>query len=407
MLKKLKFRFICVTMTITALLLTVILGMIIGFTENSLRDQSIRMMQSVAAVPVRRDAPEHIPRRDPGMPINLPHFTVKRAPDGTFTVIGGYEYGDLTDDEYIRSLMEAADASGEPMGTLYDRSLRYLKVSSPMSEHTVFADISSEIAAVSSLTTTCILIGVAALAVFFVLAMLLARWMTRPVETAWQQQRRFVADASHELKTPLTVIMTNAELIGSSDDPYVKSRSADGVLTAAKRMRVLIEDLLTLARLDDGSAKADFADADLSDITENSLLSFEALFFERSIELTSEICGDIHVHGSASQLRQVTDILFDNARKYTPVGGSVNVALRRVGRSECVLTVENSGEEIPKEELCNIFKRFYRVDKARSDTHSYGLGLPIADSIVSSHGGRITAESENGINRFCVHLRTG
>lgn len=129
----------------------------------------------------------------------------------------------------------------------------------------------------------------------------------------------------------------------------------------------------------------------------------EPLYFEKGLELDCKIEDGIHLKGSESHLRQVMDILLDNAMKYSASRGTVGVSLKKQG-SHCLLSVTNPGEQISPEDLKNIFKRFYRIDKARSMDHSYGLGLSIAEEIVSTHHGKIWAESADGLNIFHVLL---
>ena len=274
----------------------------------------------------------------------------------------------------------------------------------PFGEAMVFVDISSEIATMENLVKTCVFIGIISFSVFLGLSFWLARWAVKPVETAWNQQRQFVADASHELKTPLTVIMTNAELLQSPEYTDAdRRRFSDSILTMSHQMRGLVESLLELARVDNGAAKMVFSEFDFSEQVSDGLLPFEPVYFEKELLLESEIEEGLKVKGSQAHLRQVLDILLDNAAKYASPQGTVTVKLKRQG-SHCLLSVANPGEQISKEDLKNIFKRFYRIDKVRSMNHSYGLGLSIADSIVKEHGGRIWAESAEGINTFFVQL---
>jgi len=135
-------------------------------------------------------------------------------------------------------------------------------------------------------------------------------------------------------------------------------------------------------------------------------LGLENCVFEKELPLTCSIESGITVRGSDSHLRQVVDILLDNAQKYSHPCAPVQLALRRSGRGSCLLQVTTQGETLSKEDLKNIFKRFYRIDKARTLCRSYGLGLPIAQSIVSAHKGRIWAESDGGTNTFFVQLPT-
>lgn len=270
----------------------------------------------------------------------------------------------------------------------------------------VFADISSEIATMRNLYRTCVIIGLGSLASFLVISIFFARWAVRPVEEAWAQQRQFVSDASHELKTPLTVILTDAEMLKSPRfDEAHKAQFVDNILTMSNQMRGLVESLLQLARVDNGAIqKMPLQHIDLSGLVSDELLTFEALFFEKGLTLAEDIADGITVHGSAQHLKQVVEILLDNAQKYSEPHGTVRVTLQKSGAHHCLLSVADPGDAISPEDLRKIFQRFYRIDEARAMNHSYGLGLSIAENIVKNHKGRIWAESAEGINTFRVEL---
>jgi len=171
----------------------------------------------------------------------------------------------------------------------------------------------------------------------------------------------------------------------------------------SRQMRGLVEGLLDLARVDNGIVKTTFEEFNFSAAAENCLLPFEPLFFEKGMELVSEIEPGISLQGSKSHLQQVVDILLDNAVKYGEPEKKVKVCLRRGGHY-VQLCITTAGDEISREDLKQIFRRFYRIDKARSMNQSYGLGLSIAQRIVEDHRGKIWAESENGFNSFYVQL---
>ena len=267
----------------------------------------------------------------------------------------------------------------------------------------VFVDISGQRAALTSLIQVSALIGVVSLVIFFVVSVLLARWAVKPVERAWQQQRQFVSDASHELKTPLTVIMSNAELLHSApeDDPN-RERFAESILSMSHRMRKLVEGLLELARGDNGQINSHFAQVDFSELTKEAVMQFEPLMYEKGLLLRSEISDDIALSGNEQYLQQLVSILLDNATKYTD-SGIVAVKLTRQGKGQCLLTVANPGTPLEKDDLEKIFQRFYRVDKARSE-ESFGLGLSIAKNITDAHQGAIWARSNETGNCFYVQL---
>lgn len=399
MIRRLRIKFICVNMLIVTVMLMIIFGMMLRFTQDNLEEQSIRAMQSL----LENDRNQMGSPMDTPEEVQLPYFCVSITRSGELLKMSGGYY-DLSDQEAIWEILLLAYSTDEETGLLKEYNLRFYKQSTPFEQSIVFVDISSERAAVESLAKSCAIIGGISLLLFLGLSFLLARWAIKPVEKAWNQQRQFVADASHELKTPLTVIMTNAELLQSPDyEEADRSRFTDSILTMAHQMRGLVESLLELARVDNGAAKMVFTELNFSELVSDGLLPFEPVYFERGLLLESRIEEGLRVKGSQTHIKQVLDILLDNAAKYASPNGTVVVQARRQG-SHCLLSVASPGEPISKENLKNIFIRFYRIDKARSMNHSYGLGLSIADSIVREHGGKIWAESEGGVNTFFVQL---
>lgn len=398
MIRRLRVKFICINMVIVTTMLLVIFGMVLGFTGANLEQQSIRMMETVAEDRLFLGRPGEGRQEVP-----LPYFVVNISIWGEISAVSNGFY-DLSDQEALLEIVEQARCSTENRGLLRQYSLRFLKNSGLFGERIVFVDISGEIDTMESLGRSCVLIGLLSFAVFLLISVLLARWAVKPVEQAWNQQRQFVADASHELKTPLTVIMTNAELLsGGAYEQDQRQQFIDSILTMSRQMRGLVESLLELARVDNGTAKMAFSQLDFSELVEEGLLPFEPMFFEQELQLRSYLEPGVFLRGSGPHLKQVLDILLDNAAKYAAPGGPVEVSLRKSG-NHCLLAISNPGPEISREDLKHIFRRFYRADKARTMNRSYGLGLAIAQSIVAEHGGKIWAESENGINTFFVQL---
>ena len=357
------------------------------------------MMERIASQPFQMNAPGEL-----GEDVRLPFFTLQLGPHGELLDASGGYY-DLSDDAFLGGLAQAAAASPRRLGVLEEYNLRYYRSDAPMSRFLVFADISSERATLDGLRRTCLLIGGLSFLAFLWVSVLLSKWAVRPVERAWQKQRQFVSDASHELKTPLTVIMTNAELLqGREDDRESQVQFSSNILTMSRQMRALVEQMLELARADSGQGKTDLRPVDLSTLVADALLPFEPVFFEQGLELSSQIDDGITVHGDPGRLKEVLDILLDNARKYTEPSGTVSVYLERWGHYRCRLTVSNPGTPLSEAEQKDIFKRFYRADPARSRNGSFGLGLAIAKCITAEHHGRIWAESIGGYNHFFVEL---
>ena len=398
MLKKLRVRFICINMAIVTVMLAVIFGLVLHFTQNALERESIRMMQSVGSIPVQLPRPGELQDG-----VHLPYFFLQMTPMGELKATGNSDF-DLSDKGVLQEIFLAAYGRQEQTGVLKAYNLRFYKTGGPGPQLLVLSDMTNEQTTLRNLVNTCIGIAIIGLIGFFIITLFLARWAVKPVDEAWSQQKQFVADASHELKTPLTVILTNSELLQSADaTPQQQRKCADNISVMAEQMRGLVERLLDLARADNGTVQTAMTVVDYSTLVSDCLLPFEPVFFENGMELRCDIAPGLFLRGSDIHLRQVVDILLDNAQKYAFPGGGVGVTLRRQG-SHCLLSVANQGPTIPEEELKNIFKRFYRSDKARCRDGSYGLGLAIAQRIVEEHGGRITAQSCNNVNTFQVLL---
>lgn len=399
MIRKLRIKFVCIVMVIAMLMVGGILGVVIHFTGTSMEMQSISMMRTIAASPFQQGMPGK-PMDDE---VRLPFFTVQISSRGELITAGG-GYFDLTDREYLQQIVNLVLGADQESGELKEYDLRYWMTMSPAGLSIVFADTATETATIRSMVYSCMFIFVAAMLVFLGISILLSRWAIKPVATAWDQQRQFVADASHELKTPLAVIMANAELLQNKETPEEdQQRFSQNILSTTYQMRSLVENMLEMARVDNGTVKMHFAPLDLSELISNAVLSFQLLYEEKGMGLRCAICEGIRVDGSEQHLYQVMDVLLDNALKYGTPNGMVSVDLIRDGRN-CVLSVASPGEPISKEDLKNIFKRFYRADKARAMNGSYGLGLSIAEAIVEAHKGKIWAESKSGNNIFYVQI---
>ena len=412
MIRKLRVRFVSIMMVIVCTMLIIIFGLVVHRTHSRIREDGLRMMENAAYAPMGTLSDRNPKRKDENKTMNilLPFFRVLIDADGKIVDMDG-DYYDLTQEgseAVLEELVSAVTASEEKVGDLRDYNLRYYRSGARKwdGQIIIFMDISSEIATMQNLYRTCVIIGLGSFASFLVISIFFARWAVRPVEEAWAQQRQFVSDASHELKTPLTVILTDAEMLKSPRfDEAHKAQFVENILTMSNQMRGLVESLLQLARVDSGAIqKMPLQTLDLSGLVSDELLTFDALFFEKGLTLAEDITDGITIHGSPQHLKQVVEILLDNAQKYASPQGTVQVTLQKSGAHHCLLSVSDPGDPIRPEDLKKIFQRFYRIDEARAMNHSYGLGLSIAENIVKNHKGRIWAESAEGINTFRVEL---
>ena len=394
MLKKLRLKFVLITMSIVVVMLMSIFLTVYHFTKADLTRQSRDMLQQLT-VSVERSAFLGRPGRDVG----LPYFVLRIHSNGDMFYVGNSSY-DLSDDAFLQGLIQKVHSTSRVSGELPEYHLIYNTVNAMGSRSVIFLDVSSYENTLKTLLQSCALIGMGAILVFLFVSFLLAKWAVKPVQTAWDQQKQFLSDASHELKTPLTVILGNAEMLQSNPE---NQQLIQSIVTMSHRMRTLVEGMLELARNDNGQVRMIPEVLDLSALVEEALLPFEPILFERQLLLRSQIQPDIHIKGSATHLQQLLGILLDNAAKYgTP--GVVTVSLQKSGGDNCVLCVTNPGRPIEKQEMGKIFDRFYRGDAARTEGGSFGLGLPIAKSIAENHKGKIWAKAEPDGNSFCVQL---
>ena len=240
--------------------------------------------------------------------------------------------------------------------------------------------------------------GVAFIALYF-LAAYLANKIVTPLEESYQKQKQFISDAGHELKTPVSVVSANAELLSREigDNQWLQNIQYEN-----ERMGKLVGQLLELARTENVKPQVEYLD--LSRLVVGGVLPFESVAYENGLTLNSQITDGIIALGNSTQLSQLVSILVDNAIKHSHNGKEVSVSLTHT-RSNATLTVVNDGNPIPQEQMDRLFERFYRADEARNgeDKH-YGLGLAIAKAIVEAHHGKIEVSCYDGKVSFAVQL---
>ncbi len=284
----------------------------------------------------------------------------------------------------------------------------YLTQKEPDGYRVGFVDYTSERHILFNLLIILTAVWIAALAVTFIISLSNANKSIKPVEDSYNRQKQFVADASHELKTPLTTINTNIDVLLSHPESTIgeEKKWLYYLKSETERMTKLTNDLLYLARLDHTEDEPVKCISSLSEAAENVILTMEAVAFEKNISFNYDIEPGISVYAPDEQMKQTMMILLDNAIKYTPVGGIINMSLEKE-KNDAILKVRNSGEGIDKEDLKHIFDRFYRADKSRArESGGYGLGLAIAKSICDSCGGEIEVESEQGkYTEFVIRLK--
>lgn len=341
--------------------------------------------------------PDNKHKFDNNTPIQISSYVIVDI-DGDGNIVSKTENDLSIDSETLEKCVKSAMKSNRVFGQIMDEGLMYLKKTDMSNNKIIFADnsfISSNLRT-SIIISTLMLTG--AMAIIFLISLWLSGLAVKPVKRAWEQQKQFVADASHELKTPLTVILANNNIMMSHKDSTVTEERQwlESTEEEANHMKKLIDNMLFLAKSDAGETKVQLSEVNFSEITEGCALNFEPVAFEKEIMIDTEIESDIKLNGDATQLNQLAHILVDNAVKYADSGTTVTIRLHKHG-DRVEFSVNNIGTPISKEDVEHIFDRFYRAEKSRT-TKGYGLGLSIARRITESMNGKILVESskENG-----------
>ncbi len=401
MLRKLRAKFVLINMCLVSLVLICVFTAVIISTAQQNERESIAAMEDAlywhsyrpSIIEFTVQSEKQFSKRN----LIIPAFCVTTDLEGNVLFVASGSDVSVSG-KILDEAVEQVLASDKSVGILPQLGLRYLV--GPNSNNNiriVFCDQQWEITSLIRLILTFLLVGVFALVVLFFISLFLSHMALRPVQRAWVQQQQFVADASHELKTPLTVILANIGIIQARPTETVASQKKwlGYVQEEAMRMKCLVEDLLFLAKHDSAARKANLFPVNLSDIVTGCLLRFETVAFEQGVQLESQVAPALTILGDSASLDRLCGILLDNSIKYAGNGGSVELHLSR-SQDRVLLQVKNTGTPIPEEHLKHIFERFYRADSSRSrESGGYGLGLAIAQSIVLSHHGHISAHSSS------------
>ncbi len=332
---------------------------------------------------------------DPEAPYNTRFFTVRFDADGTVSDVGLDYIATVTSDE-AQTMAEAALAAGRA----YGRSGVYrwhVYQDSDGNSAVVFLYARDVYQNIRELLLASLAVAVVSIAAVFALVLLLSRRAIRPFAENMEKQKRFITDASHELKTPLTIISASADLLEltTGENEWLTS-----IRNQLRRLTRLVADLVSLSRLDEEKPPLTMVDFPLSDAVIDAASVFAGPAEAAGKRLALEVEQGLRLTGDEGSIRQLTGILLDNAVKYCDSGGEIVLSLRRQKRNP-VLSVSNPCASLPDGDMNRLFDRFYRADASRSsETGGYGIGLSIARAIVEAHRGRITAAAQSGVVTF-------
>lgn len=408
MIRNLRKKFILVAMLSTFAVLTAIMGCVNISNYIKMLDRA----DDMTALLVMNDGkfPREAEHKSDGetenneppeMPEGREHFTAETPFETRYFTVTENEDGKITDCdlERIAAVDEdtaekyAQEAGAESSSTGFIGIYRYRAEQTDEGTKYMFLDCQRELLNFRTVLITTASVSLFGLAAVFVLVVIFSRMVFRPVEESIQKQKRFITDAGHELKTPLTIIDANTEVLEMENG---ESQWTKSTRKQIQRLSGLVQQLVTLSRLDEEKGLQDAAEFNLSEVVAESIQPYEALARTREKKLVSEIEENIVYVGDEKAICQMTGILLDNAVKYSSDRAEIRLVLKKKGK-KIILEVYNDAGNLPEGKLDVLFERFYRLDSSRnSETGGSGIGLSVAKAIVLTHKGKITAENRNG-----------
>lgn len=406
MFKQLRNKFLLLNLITISIMMLIAFTSIYVITYNNVRRDIDMELHKLAELPRKPLNPWNPSKGIQPQPERSVSFTL--LTDSAWKLQGIYSAVD-EEEAFFETAKTTALAQNNSKGSFKLEGSHWAYIILPQSSgyRMVFLDITPQQAILSNLIYTFLTVALMMLIVIYFISRFFANKSIQPIKEAFDKQKQFIADASHELKTPLAVINTNVDVLLAGDEGSIggQSKWLHYIKSEAERMNKLTNDLLYLTQVDYSDVKMISSSFNLSEAVESVILTMEAVIFESGIQLHYDLEPGLMGYGSCEQIKQVVMILLDNAVKYTNSKGRVEVSLKR-HYNNVLLNVTNTGEGIPEEHIAKIFDRFYRTDKARTrQSGGYGLGLSIAKAIVEQHKGKIWVKSvANEYTSFVIEL---
>ncbi|WP_346920747.1 HAMP domain-containing sensor histidine kinase [Clostridium sp. UBA7339] len=398
MFKKLKYKFIIINMSLLTFVFFCIFGVIYFITWNSGERQINFSLNALIHEPNNGGPSKGGPLNN-GILINLDHNL------NVINIITPYNVDKDILVELAVNILSKESSSG--VIKIENTDFAYFKSLDGKINRIALINKSPQQNLLKNLLKTFFITGFISLIILFTISYYLAYKTIVPIKEVFEKQKQFIADASHELRTPIAIIKTNLALVSSNKDKTIESQGKwmNYIDLQTDRMSHLIDDMLSLAKLDEDKKVLNLQPININKILENLLMSFEAVFFENKIELQNNLKDNFFINGDLEEIKKLFNILMDNAIKHTFPNGTITITSSKL-KSKMEIIITNTGEGIPDKDLEKIFERFYRSDESRQrKTGGYGLGLAIANSIVISHKGKIYARSNAGKDTsFIVEL---
>lgn len=406
MIKKLKKRFLLLATVSMFVLMTILVALMNLVNYSSVLTETDMILDVLSQPNAPFDNPQKMPGRPPqDMRAFIPHGMSPEVPYESryFTAMvaknGKIEETDSSriisvDQESIAAYVQSAMESGKDRGFI--GQFRFAKQTDDRMTRLIFLDCGRKIDSFRTFMWTSIIVGLSGCILVFLLFLFAADRIIRPIAESHEKQKRFITDAGHEIKTPLTIIGANLDLLEAD---YGENESLSDIRTQTKRLSELTGDLIYLSKMeeqDHALAKVEFP---VSDLIMETAQQFHMLAEAGNKEYSLQIQPNLTMCASPDAIRQLTAILLDNAMKYSPDGGIVTLHLSASKKMLLLSVYNNTADPVSKENLVHLFDRFYRTDASRnSETGGHGIGLSIAQAITAAHNGKITAETKNGFD---------
>ena len=290
-------------------------------------------------------------------------------------------------EEYAKAVFNSGKEKG------FKGNYRYAVTDEGDNKLITFLDRTRELDSFKTFLLSSIIVSFSGFAVVLVIIIIVSGRIIRPIAESYEKQKRFITDASHELRTPLAIINANVDVI---DDEVTDRESINDIRLQTERLKALTEDLVTLSRMEEGNAAIVKEPFSASECALESANGFKSLTEQKNIGYSVSVAEDITLSGDKLAFSKLLSILLDNAVKYTPEGGTIDLRLNVKGKSAVVSCRNTTADEMSKEDISHVFDRFYRTDKSRnSASGGHGIGLSVAKAITEAHSGKITAQAED------------
>lgn len=398
MIERLRRKFIVISILSVILVLTIITSTIniSNYIQiNNQADEILEIITSNNGHFPKPQKPKEGDRRvppeiSPEAPFSTRFFTIRIDENENVLTIDTGNIAAITTKEavnYAEEVLKSKDSSG------FLEIYRYSSVKTDYGRLIVFLDFRKELETFKSFLKNSILISTMGVLSVFILILIFSKKVIKPIAESYEKQKRFITDAGHEIKTPLTIIDTSAEVL---ELDHGENEWTNSIKNQVKRLTQLTTNLVTLSRMDEENSNFQMTDFSLSDTILESAEPFLTMSKAQNKEFILDIERNLSYYGNESLLRQLVSILLDNAIKYTEEKGAIKLYFKKKGK-HIILSVYNTTNNINQGNLNILFDRFYRHDSSRnSKTGGYGIGLSIAKAIVNMHKGKIKAESIDG-----------